>query len=156
MTTLFGNLLGGRSLRTRPAKIYFVPCSSLFASCLPQDPGAEAFVLSAASIKGQADHRLRPLNHLLLNKKVPPTCNLEEGANFRCCYITLIVYSRTGKPTLKKLQYALLASSTYKAVLTFTLIPALNRDKIDFSELKDRLDYAESTQPARTTQRKNI
>lgn len=102
MTTLFGNLLGGRSLRTRPAKIYFVPCSSLFASCLPQDPGAEAFVLSAASIKGQADHRLRPLNHLLLNKKVPPTCNLEEGANFRCCYITLIVYSRTGKPTLKK------------------------------------------------------
>lgn len=76
MTILFGNLLEGRFPRTCPAKTYFVPCSSLFASCLPQDPGAEASALSEASIKGQADHRPRPPNHLLLNKKVPPTCNL--------------------------------------------------------------------------------
>lgn len=39
---------------------------------------------------------------------------------------------------------------------TFTLIPALSRDKIDFSEFKDRLDYAESTQPARTTEEKYL
>lgn len=39
---------------------------------------------------------------------------------------------------------------------TFTLIPALSGDKIDFSEFKDRMDYAASTQAARTTQTKII
>lgn len=72
-----GKSVGGEIPKNVPGtKTYFVPCSSLFASCLPQDPGAEASALSEASIKGQADHRPRPPNHLLLKKKVPPTCNL--------------------------------------------------------------------------------
>lgn len=51
--------VGPKSLRTCPVKTYLVHC--LF--CLPQVPGAGAFVQA----KGQADHRLRPLN---LNTKV--------------------------------------------------------------------------------------